>query len=170
MSKKPKLITTVASCHIKGDVVITDPCYLLHGYDYSGCSNWMSGLSTMRLKPFIQSSTIYGDWSCTVYDCTNAKDEEIGKPIGEFCADAGMVCICELSNLLSKNPTFDQWIKEHSWCVAVIKNFDGEVQINKYEVEYEYEGKTTKEDVIMIDGNGIKDGKEFKFVTAQTGL
>lgn len=159
-----KLICNLQKCHIRGDVVITDPCYLVHGYDYSGCSNWMTALSIMDLDPFIQSSTIYGDWSCTTYDCTNVKNGGISKPIGEFCADSGLVCICELSNILSKNPSFEQWIKEHDWCVTVIRNFVGEVQINEYKEEFE------NEHIIVVEGFGIKDGVEFEFTTKQTGL
>ena len=163
-----RLVENLHKCHIKGDVVITDPCYLVHGYNYDGCCNWMTGLSIMDLNPFIQSFTIYGDWSCTTYDCTNAKNGEINKPIGEFGADSGMVCVCELSNLLSKNPSFEQWIKDHDWCVTVIKNFDGEVQINKY--EYEENEESEIEEIIVVEGFGTKDGMRFEFATKQNGM
>lgn len=158
-----KLIEKLHKCHIKGDVVITDPCYLVHGYMVDSCCNWMTALSIMDLDPFIQTSTIYGDWSCTTYDCTHVKNGGNNISIGEFCADSGMVCVCELSNLLSKNPSFEQWIKEHDWCVTVIKNFDGEVQINKYEDSQMVE-------IITVEGFGTKDGVEFEFVTKQTGI
>lgn len=158
-----KLIENLHKCHIRGDVVITDPCYLVHGYMFDGCCNWMTALSIMDLNPFIQTSTIYGDWSCTTYDCTHIKNGGTNQPIGEFWADSGMVCVCELSNLLSKNPSFEQWIKEHDWCITVIKNFDGEVQINKYEDSQMVE-------IITVEGFGTKDGVEFEFVTKQTGI
>lgn len=56
----------------KSDVIITDPCYI---------NKWMS-CHTSR-------STIYGDWSCSVFECEKGKFPENGtKPFGEFCADS----------------------------------------------------------------------------------
>ena len=47
--------------------------------------------------------------------------------LGGFCADAGMSCVAELDSLTTYNPDAPQWIKDHSWCVAELPEFDGEV-------------------------------------------
>lgn len=63
-----------------------------------------------------------------VYDnkCREAI-EDLNK-LGYFCADAGMVSVFLLDEVLKYNPGFSKWIEEHPWCVTVIKDFDGDVQ------------------------------------------
>ena len=64
--------------HFHGDIVITDPCYF-------GLGNYTK-LDGM-LNDFIQRDTLYGDWSCHVYDM-NTKQE-----LGQFCRRRpGMCC------------------------------------------------------------------------------
>lgn len=48
--------------------------------------------------------------------------------IGCFCADAGLVSVFLLGEVLAYNPCFLRWAEEHSWCVAIIKDFDGDVE------------------------------------------
>ena len=74
--------------------------------------------------------------------------------IGKFCADAGMVCVVYLDEVLKVNPHFKKWAEEHTWCATIIENFDGDVY---YEVD-EYDGA-------HIVGKGNID-----FYTRQTGL
>ena len=50
------------------------------------------------------------------------------KKLGAFCADAGMVAVFLLDEVLIYNPDFSKWIEKHPWCVTVIPNFDGDVQ------------------------------------------
>lgn len=50
------------------------------------------------------------------------------KDIGSFCADAGMVAVFLLDEVLKYNPDFDKWIEDHPWCVTTIENFDGDVE------------------------------------------
>lgn len=70
--------------------------------------------------------------------------------IGVFCADAGLVCVATLEDILVYNPDFQKWTDEHNWCVTTIPDFDGNI-------EY------------IVDSNGnahiIGDG----FITIQTG-
>lgn len=47
--------------------------------------------------------------------------------LGFFCADAGMVAVFLLDEVLKYNPDFSKWIEEHNWCVTLIKDFDGEI-------------------------------------------
>lgn len=74
--------------------------------------------------------------------------------LGNFCADAGMVCVVYLDDILKVNPTFKQWAQEHPWCVTIIPNFDGNI-------EYEVDDNTDAH----IVGKGNID-----FYTLQTGL
>lgn len=52
--------------------------------------------------------------------------------LGEFCADAGMVCVVYLDEISKVNPTFKEWAKTHPWCVTIIDDFDGDIE---YEVD-----------------------------------
>lgn len=75
-------------------------------------------------------------------------------PIGYFCADAGMVCVLYLDEVLKYNPDFEDEYMGRSWVVTVIKDFDGEV-------EY------------VIDENGeahIIGTGNINFFTSQTGI
>lgn len=123
------------------DIVITDPCY----FDYKSTPVDMV------------ADTIYGDWGCTCYN----KDTK--EKIGKFCADGGSVCIAKLKDVLKYNPNFEKWMKEHDWCVTLIKSFTGTVFIN-YDIEYyEHKGKQCKDLYCYIEGKG-----NINFITTQT--
>ena len=49
------------------------------------------------------------------------------KNIGGFCADAGMVAVFLLDEVLKYNPNFDYHINR-LWTTTLIKDFDGEVE------------------------------------------
>lgn len=74
--------------------------------------------------------------------------------LGSFCADAGMVCVVYLDEILKVNPHFKEWADKHSWCVTIIENFDGDVE---YEVDEEGEAH------IVGKGN-------LNFYTSQSGF
>ena len=84
--------------------------------------------------------------------CT--KHENKFPKLGRFCADSGMVCVVYLDEVLKVNPTFKQWAEEHTWCVTIIEDFDGDV---RYEVD--------EEDEAHIVGEG-----NISFYTTQTGI
>lgn len=73
---------------------------------------------------------------------------------GKFCADAGMVCVVYLEDILKFNPNFRQWADKHPWCVTIINDFDGDVT---YEID--------EDDEAHIVGVG-----NINFYTAQSGL
>lgn len=101
-----------------------------------GFENWMS------------SDTYYGDWSCTVF---------MGrKRIGHFCADAGMVCVVPLSEVLKYNPRFEMH-KTHKHACALIRDFDGDIN---FEIKEE-----DGEKILSVVGVG-----NINFRTAQTGF
>jgi hypothetical protein len=179
----------------KGDIIITDPCYIIKKRDettrpkwkdymdledYSGMTrselmalgffeqykkltkaieNWDKenpddwevcdfgdDMEALGIKNYISRDTIYGDWSCTTFN-TDTKE-----PIGEFCADAGMVAVFLLDEVLKYNPDFDYHINR-PWTTTWIKDFDGEVKFEKIR------GK------VRVVGKG-----NINFVGKQTGL
>lgn len=79
------------------------------------------------------------------------KDCETPFRYGEFCADAGMVCVVYVSDVMKYNPEF--FTRYGQWCYTLIPNFDGEIE---YCVE---DGEA------FIVGTGNKN-----FFTVQTGL
>jgi hypothetical protein len=88
-----------------------------------------------------------------IYFLNRTLQEKFPK-LGRFCADAGMVCVVYLDDVLKVNPTFKQWAQEHPWCVTIIPDFDGNI-------EYEVDDNTDAH----IVGKGNID-----FYTLQTGL
>ena len=91
-----------------------------------------------------------------VYEKLNKLEESYGglTELGKFCADSGMVCVVYLDEVLKANPTFKQWAEEHTWCVTIIEDFDGDV---RYIVDDNDEAH------IVGEGN-------INFYTTQTGL
>lgn len=148
--------------------------------DWDKC-NYGENMEVLGIYNYISESTIYGDWSCTTYQTEKEPKEllesilrvlndnlEYGeyeddessvfcgsKDIGGFCADAGLVGVFLLDEILAYNPDWKSWIEEHSWCATIIENFEGEV-------EY-YIDKVNEEAHIVGTGS-------INFYTAQTGV
>lgn len=131
-------------------IIITDPCYFIKNEFWD--SGWYEDcdFESLGIKG-IATDTIYGDWSCTTYDTDTCKK------IGNFCADAGMVAVASLKDVLKHNPQFDNDIKK-DWVVTVIENFTGDVNF-KYDVdEDDY-------DYVYVEGRG-----NINFKTSQSGF
>ena len=148
--------------------------------DWNKC-NYGENMEILDIHNYISESTIYGDWSCTTYQTEEEPKEllesilrilndnleneaygdgelpipKVGKAIGEFCADAGLVGVFLLDEILAYNPEWKSWIEEHSWYATIIEDFEGEV-------EY-YIDKVDGEAHIVGTGN-------INFYTAQTGI
>lgn len=147
--------------------------------DWDKC-NYGENMEVLGIHNYISESTIYGDWSCTTYQ-TEKEPKELLESIlrvlmiilkmgnmwmmnslfqmkvklqGGFCADAGLVGVFLLDEILAYNPDWKSWIEEHSWCATIIENFEGEV-------EY-YIDKVNEEAHIVGTGS-------INFYTAQTG-
>ena len=98
---------------MKKDYVVTDPCYILPKDIWNKCievceeyakdSNWSDMFNKEvenALKEFTQGqafveSTGFGDWDNQLLG-PNVKND------GGFTADAGMVCVCELTGAVHK--------------------------------------------------------------------
>ena len=148
--------------------------------DWDKC-DYGENMEVLGIYNYISESTIYGDWSCTTYQTEkepkellesilrvlndNLEDGEYeddessvfceSKDIGGFCADAGLVGVFLLDEILAYNPDWKSWIEEYSWCATIIEDFEGEV-------EY-YIDKVNKEAHIVGTGN-------INFYTAQTSI
>ena len=151
----------------QGDIIITDPCYIIkeiNSEDWDKC-DFGDNMEVLGINHYISESTIYGDWSCTTWDLGNKdpkkfaddlcdfyiemertkglhgklsqeyknKLEELDskfsnlKVLGKFCADAGLVAVFLLDEVLKYNPDFRYHINK-PWTTTLIKDFDGEVE------------------------------------------
>lgn len=113
------------------DIVITDPCYIFKGDDWRGCDYGRTA-DVYGIDKYICRNTIYGDWSCTTFN------SDTKEAIGRFCADAGLVCVASLKEILAYRPDFEEWAKEHDWCVTIIRNFTGQVKFDVVHYTFEY--------------------------------
>lgn len=142
------------------DIIITDPCYVLvennelHNNDWNICNygSSMENLGCFTKDKYLTSDTMYGDWSCTTYN-TDTKEE-----IGDFCADAGLVSVFSLKQVLKYNPKFDYHIKR-KWTTTLIKDFTGDVTIKVGFLS------DSNELFRYVEGKGSTN-----FITSQTGL
>ena len=153
-----------------GDIIITDPCYILnpapnrYDDDWEKCY-WGENLEELGIIHSISRDTIFGDWSCSVYNL-NTK-----RKIGEFCADSGMVAVMDLKEVLDYNPSFD-YHEQRKWTTTLIPNFKGTVQFVVKEEPYEYDGKNLVDYEVKVVGRGInkRSKKPFEFIGTQTGF
>lgn len=155
----------------KGDIIITDPCYIMraehHGTkpitknDWGAC-NYGQHMEVLGIQTYLSSGTIYGDWSCTTFN------SDTGETLGEFCADAGMVSVFLLDEVLKYNPDFDYHIKR-PWTTTLIKNFDGEITIELTSFLLDNDCYDSEEDFYDEEIRVIGKGN-INFYTTQTGL
>ena len=96
-----------------------------------------------------------------------------------FCADAGLVSVFLLDEILKYNPAFDYHINK-KWTTALIKDFNGTVKFVVKEVKYECDwespyhklGEILTDYEVEVIGHGINKitGKPIDFIGTQTGL
>lgn len=151
----------------KGDIIITDPCYIIkkNSGDWGKCG-YGDNMKAIGIENYLCRDTIYGDWSCTTFN------SDTKEAIGEFCADAGMVAVFLLDEVLAYNPDFD-WYKTKPWTTTLIKDFDGDIEMKVIHIEGVYDDDTEwhskgdkwKDDEVRVIGKG-----NINFETHQTGL
>lgn len=166
-----------------GDIIITDPCYVIKNddwHDFLDNHLWVQEDTHdnfdkyfYRGMDFIARDTLYGDWSCTVFDMDSSE------AIGSFCADAGLVGVFDLKQVLAYNPGFD-YHTERIWTTALIKDFKGTVEfiveevkgVYDYDSEYHKKGDPWVDYELKVVGHGInkKTGESINFKSSQTGL
>ena len=151
--------------HFHGDIIITDPCYVIKDEDWSDFWDTYDDPDNSMIPGMICRDTIYGDWSCTVFD-TKTK-----QPLGKFCADSGMVAVFDLAEALRYNPAFDNHISNpHS--AALIKNFDGDVWFEVKHSTFRYNSEIHDDYSVRVRGKGDEfvARSPIDFTTSQTGL
>jgi len=144
------------------DIIITDPCYIMPERVFDPITHELSrkdvgGTRRRHEIHSLESDTLYGDWSCSVFKIVRTSKRRMKKHavnIGSFCADGGMVMVAKLSDVLEFNPEFDYHLTK-PWTTALIKNFKGKVTF-KY---------VKKLDELQLVGEG-----SVNFVTTQTGF
>jgi len=127
--------------------------------DWESC-NYGDNMEVLGIHNYLTRGTIYGDWSCTTY---NSKTHEM---LGEFCADAGLVSVFLLDEVLAYNPDFDYHITK-PWTTTLIKNFDGDITMEVVPFTYhdEDDDVDVDDEEVRVIGKGNID-----FFTTQTGL
>lgn len=161
-----------------GDIIITDPCYIIRHKDGLfdddwGACDYGDRMERLGIKNYLTHDTIYGDWGCTVFD-TDSNEK-----IGNFCADAGLVSVFLLDEVLAYNPSFD-YHAEREWTTTLIKDFKGKVQIEVVHTSGTYEedsaywkaGDTWDDYGVHVVGHGVnkKTGEPINFISHQTSL
>lgn len=169
--------------HMKGDIIITDPCYVIKDdlWDRFLKEVLCDNISTIRrwreFKEGLVANTLYGDWGCTLFKVKdidsaiealkNETNYEDSEAVGKFCADAGMVCVFYLNDCLNHNKKEVEDLLTKNWCATVIKDFDGDIYVLDMDHEYEYKGvkyKDTARHLIFENSNGDK------YISCQTSL
>lgn len=157
-----KVIHNIQTMKADNDtLIITDPCYILkeEHWDDFGNKNGYSDLDKYlrhyhNFGEVLGYDTGFGDWSNLVCD------NETGKAIGRFCADAGMVMVCTASDLANYRPDYQEVVKdlvEHG-CAAVIPDFTGEVKLSMEIYKSPYGNYDNRWTVITGDS---KDGNSW---------
>lgn len=148
-----------------GDIIITDPCYVVKDGDWTLCE-YGNAMDKIGLEHCMVRDTLYGDWSCSVFDSKSMKK------IGSFCADAGLVGVFDLKELLQYDPEYRDHI-DNSYAAALIKDFCGTIQFVVKPCSEDDDVDEGDEDYyVSVVGHGVnkKTGEEVNFFTAQTGF
>lgn len=156
-----------------GDIIITDPCYIMKEDDDWATCGYGENMEALGITHYMTRDTLYGDWSCTTFD-TDTKEA-----IGKFCADAGLVSVLLLDEVLKYNPHYNDHLK-NKWTVTWIKDFKGTVEFVVKHIEGYYEEDTDywkkgdywEDYALEVVGHGINKvtGKPINFVGKQTGI
>lgn len=127
--------------------------------DWDRC-NCGEDMSALGLKTWLTGDTLYGDWGCTVFD-SDTKEK-----LGEFCADAAMVGVFLLDEVLAYNPDFDYHI-ERPWTTCLIKDFHGtvELKLTSKKKNRKHKNLNDYDDSVQVVGKG-----NINFTAGQTGF
>lgn len=137
----------------KGDIIITNPCYIIrkNSNDWDKC-NFGDNIKVLGIKHYLCSNTLYGDWSYTTFN------SDTKESLGKFCADAGMIAVFLLDEVLAYNPNFN-WYISAPWTTTLVKDFNGDIKI-----EVVHSDQWANDEIRVIGKGNIN------FETHQTGL
>jgi hypothetical protein len=106
-----------------GDIVITDPAYIVYSGDWNKCKIGKD-LSVLGFENFMVDETICRDWGCYLVDDKN-------KQIGYITADSGLTGIFLLNEIKKYSKTMVNYIKQNRHSATIINNFQGDIQFSK---------------------------------------
>jgi len=130
---------------IKGDLLITDPCYWMKDKEFEKYCYNIGPSEITLLNPIdnmqgMMADTIFGDWTCEVYKTDESVDQSVLEDIikynkppvgvlaGKFGSDAGLVSISEYNETWDYNrKKAEDLIDKYPWCATLLENFDGDV-------------------------------------------
>jgi hypothetical protein len=135
---------------------IADNLWRIKNPDHWDICNCGDNMEVLGITTYLSSSTIYGDWSCTTFN-SDTKEK-----LGNFCADAGLVAVFLLDEVLKYNPNYDDHLKKE-WTTTLIKDFDGDIKIEVIDIECDKDNDEDQEVRVIGIGN-------INFYTTQTGL
>ena len=108
----------------KGDIIITDPMYILKSEeDWHRCE-YGENLEALNIFTYITSG--HGDEFASDVISLDAQER-----LGEFCSDSCMVSVMLLNEVRQYNSDFDKDLGKH--CYTVVEEFNGEVQLIEME-------------------------------------
>ena len=120
-----------------GDIVITDPCYVMRrdrNGDWERCCHG-DDMEVFGFRHYLTEFTIYGDWSCTTYlgelsERESHADFSPERVLGTFCADSGLVSVFYLEDILRYNPNFvSKFLEKSPWTATIVRDFHGEIEL-----------------------------------------
>jgi|WetSurMetagenome_2_1015567.scaffolds.fasta_scaffold00711_54 hypothetical protein len=106
-----------------GDIVITDPIYVITHDDWTKCS-YGHNLPILGFENFLADSTLCGDWECLI--CNDK-----GKQIGHISADSGQVGIFLTDEIKKYSKEAYQCLRQNNNVATFIHGFHGDVQFYK---------------------------------------
>ena len=134
---------------IKGDLLITDPCYWMKDPEFNKYCLNSGDDEVILLNPIdnmqgMLTSTLVGDWECSVYkidipvtvdSLSNIIEDSLkygknlpGKLMGTFTADSGLVSISEYNETWDYNSKkAEELVDKLTWTNTILNDFDGEV-------------------------------------------
>lgn len=133
MSERNHGTVIIAEEYFNGDIILTDPCYIIpddHRDDWQNCC-YGDDMFCLGFKHYLCEMTLEGDWHCEVFLGTGSRmwyQQKAERKIGEFAADACKTGIFYLHEILKYNPQFDYHISK-PWCACWIKKYQGTVKI-----------------------------------------
>lgn len=151
------------------------------GYGDWSCTTLLDSPETpeVQKKLLAASSEMFYEYNFTGKTAEEKKDyfhkrqaeidqmeKDSGIVLGHFCADAGLVSVFLLDEILKYNPDFNYHI-ERPHTTTLIKDFDGEIIISSRDYEYldEETNVLVQDDEVSVMGTG-----NINFYTTQTGL
>ena len=119
----------------KGDILITDPCYIFNQTDWDRyCHDFdHSFIRELGFTNYIWEDTIFGDGSWRVLNSDN------NMKIGSIGADAGLMGVFLLNEVKKYCPKNN--IDELARLGAIIKDFDGNIEYNTRDAGFTITGK-----------------------------